>query len=95
MMNSTNYCFKLWTAAPQLRNQVKKDAKIVVEDVYALKNLPAVQRVSAAHFLLKYNQQGAHGIPNFVFGDIQLRWMGDDVDTKVSTSSKDVQTSST
>ncbi|EPS92949.1 hypothetical protein FOMPIDRAFT_1056414 [Fomitopsis schrenkii] len=75
----------LWTAAPQLRNQVKKDAKIVIEDVYVLKNLPAVQRVSAAHFLLKYNQQGAHGIPNFVFGDIQLRWMGDDVDTKVST----------
>lgn len=65
---------------------MKKEAKTVVEDVYGLKTLPAVQRVSAAHFLLKYNQQGTHAIPNFVFGDIELRWMGDDVDTKVSMS---------
>ncbi|EPT04067.1 hypothetical protein FOMPIDRAFT_1046537 [Fomitopsis schrenkii] len=75
----------LWTGAPQLRNQVKKEAKSVVEDAYGLKNLSAVQRVSAAQFLLRYNQQGNHAIPNFVFDNVDLCWMDDDVDTKAST----------
>lgn len=69
---------------------MKKEAKIIMEDVYGLKTLPAVQRVSAAHFLLKYNQQGMHAIPNFVFGDIKLHWMGDNVDTKVSMLLNDI-----
>lgn len=81
--NLTNLCCELWTGAPQLRNQVKKEAKSVVEDAYGLKNLSAVQRVSAAQFLLRYNQQGNHAIPNFVFDNVDLCWMDDDVDTKV------------
>ncbi|KAI0714358.1 hypothetical protein C8Q72DRAFT_197230 [Fomitopsis betulina] len=75
----------IWTGAPQLRNQVKKDAKSVVEDTYGLKNLPAVHRISAALFLLKYNPQGNNSIPNFVFDNIELQWSDDDMDIKAST----------
>lgn len=46
--------------------------------------MSAVRRVSAAQFLLKYNQQGNNSIPNFVFDDILLEWTDDDVDIKVS-----------
>lgn len=67
-----------------MRNQVKKEAKTVVEDAYGLKNLSAIRRVSAAQFLLKYNSQGNNSIPNFVFDNIELRWTDDDVDTRVS-----------
>ncbi|EPS98654.1 hypothetical protein FOMPIDRAFT_93963 [Fomitopsis schrenkii] len=78
-------CNLLWTGAAQLRNQVKKEAKSVVEDAYGLKNLPEIQRVSAALFLLKYNTQGNNAIPNFVFADVKLSWEGDEVDTREST----------
>ncbi|KAI0736271.1 hypothetical protein C8Q72DRAFT_791416 [Fomitopsis betulina] len=74
---------QIWTGAPQLCNRVKKDAKSVVEDTYGLKNLPAVRRVSAALFLLKYNPQGNNSIPNFVFDNIELQWSDDDMDIKV------------
>lgn len=67
---------------------MKKEAKSVVEDAYGLKPLPAVRRVSAAQFLLKYNQQGNNAIPNFVFDDVELHWADDDVDTKVSQFNK-------
>lgn len=63
---------------------MRKEAKSVVEDTYALKNLLGIQRVSAALFLLKYNAQGNNAIPNFVFADIELSWEGDEVDTRVS-----------
>lgn len=66
---------------------MKKDAKSVVEDTYGLKNLPAVRRVSAALFLLKYNPQGNNSIPNFVFDNIELQWSDDDVDIKVRMNS--------
>lgn len=66
-----------------MRNQVKKEAKSIVEDAYDRKNLPANHRVSAAQFLLKYNAQGKHTIPNFVFDNIDLRWTDGDVDIKV------------
>ncbi|EPS94079.1 hypothetical protein FOMPIDRAFT_93384 [Fomitopsis schrenkii] len=78
-------CNLLWTGTAQLRNQVKKEAKSVVEDAYGLKNLPEIQRVSAALFLLKYNTQGNNAIPNFVFADVKLSWEGDEVDTREST----------
>ena len=66
---------------------MKKDAKSVVEDTYGLKNLPAVCRVSAALFLLKYNPQGNNSIPNFVFDNIELQWSDNDVDIKVRMNS--------
>ena len=84
LLSLTDRCFKLWTGAPQLRNQVKKEAKSVIEDSYGFKSLPANRRVSAALFLLRYNQQGGNGIPNYVFDDIELHWVGDEVDTQVS-----------
>ena len=66
---------------------MKKDTKSVVEDTYGLKNLPAVHRVLAALFLLKYNPQGNNSIPNFVFDNIELQWSDDDVDIKVRMNS--------
>ncbi|EPS96579.1 hypothetical protein FOMPIDRAFT_1053214 [Fomitopsis schrenkii] len=78
-------CNLLWTGTAQLRNQVKKVAKSVVEDTYGLKNLPEIQRVLVVLFLLRYNTQGNNAILNFVFADIKLSWEADEVDTREST----------
>ncbi|KAH9911248.1 uncharacterized protein B0H18DRAFT_962430 [Fomitopsis serialis] len=74
----------VWTAASQLRNELKNKAKVVVEDAYGLNHLSGPRKVSAASFLLKGNVQGKHTMPNFIFNNISIVWTGDDVDVKAS-----------
>ncbi|KAH9910775.1 uncharacterized protein B0H18DRAFT_1129561 [Fomitopsis serialis] len=45
----------VWTAATQLRNELKNKAKVVVDEAYGLNHLSGPRKVSAASFLLKGN----------------------------------------
>ena len=73
----------MWSAASQLRHELKKKAKIVVDDAYGLNHMSGPRKVAAATFLLKGNVQGKHTMPNFIFNDISIAWSADDVDVKV------------
>ncbi|KAH9927709.1 uncharacterized protein B0H18DRAFT_1118235, partial [Fomitopsis serialis] len=76
----------VWAVAAQLRNEVKKKAKTVVEHAYGLNMHPKQRRVSLATWLLKTHPMRVNGvkhdIPNFVFGDMELAWNKDGLDTK-------------
>ncbi|KAH9912273.1 uncharacterized protein B0H18DRAFT_961224 [Fomitopsis serialis] len=82
-----NVASVVWTGASQLRNEVKKKAKIVVDSAYSLGSLSTQHRVAAATFLLKSNTQGKFSMPNFIFGEIDIAWQSDEpyeVDMKAS-----------
>lgn len=79
---------QVWAVAAQLRNDVKKKAKMVVEHAYGMDTLSKQCRVALATWLLKTHPMRVNGvkhdIPNFVFGDMELSWNRDGLDTKVS-----------
>ncbi|KAH9912549.1 uncharacterized protein B0H18DRAFT_960975, partial [Fomitopsis serialis] len=68
----------IWTIASQLRNEVKRKAKVIVEHAYRLNVVQGHKRTQLATWLLTTHAMkvrgGKRGIPNFVFGDIQVVW---------------------
>ncbi|KAH9913044.1 uncharacterized protein B0H18DRAFT_1126621 [Fomitopsis serialis] len=70
----------VWTCASQMRNELKKKAKQVVEQVFKFGGLSVAQRTEAAFWLLETHptvvSDGTkkRGIPNFVFGGIEIHF---------------------
>ncbi|KAH9935434.1 uncharacterized protein B0H18DRAFT_950986 [Fomitopsis serialis] len=77
---------QVWAVAAQLHNEVKKKAKTVVEHAYGLNIHSKQWCVALATWLLKTHPMRVNGvkhdIPNFVFGDMELLWNKDRLDTK-------------
>ncbi|KAI0720853.1 hypothetical protein C8Q72DRAFT_798352 [Fomitopsis betulina] len=71
----------VWTAASQMRNDLKKKAKLVAEEAYDLSNLLSKQKEVLAAWLTQSYKQPLRGgvlviIPNFIFRNIKVVWMG-------------------
>ncbi|KAH9910257.1 uncharacterized protein B0H18DRAFT_1130467 [Fomitopsis serialis] len=68
----------VWTIASQLRNEVKRKAKVIVEHAYGLNVVQGHKRTQLANWLLTTHvmkvRGGKRSIPNFVFGEMQVIW---------------------
>ncbi|KAH9923571.1 uncharacterized protein B0H18DRAFT_1120415 [Fomitopsis serialis] len=70
----------VWTCASQTRNEIKKKAKQVVEQVFKLGSLSVAQRREVAVWLLETHPSAvnddnkARSIPNFVFGGVDIQF---------------------
>ncbi|KAH9838763.1 uncharacterized protein C8Q71DRAFT_856687 [Rhodofomes roseus] len=68
----------VWGTASQLRNEVKRKAKVIVDHAYGLNVVQTNKRTQLALWLLTTHAMkvkgGKCGIPNFVFGDMQVVW---------------------
>ncbi|KAH9916069.1 uncharacterized protein B0H18DRAFT_1124470 [Fomitopsis serialis] len=88
----------VWASASQFRNELKKKAKVVVDQMYGLQGLSPEQRSSVAAWLLRTHSTdvldgGSRNIPNFVFSDINLVFdggkHGKKLDLKATTFNED------
>lgn len=86
--------WQVWTAALQLRNEIKKRAKMIIEHTYGLSNLNPKQRISLAQWLLQTcpieETKGGGGryklsIPYFVFDNPQITWNKETNEVQVSS----------
>ncbi|KAI0724786.1 hypothetical protein C8Q72DRAFT_797847 [Fomitopsis betulina] len=71
----------VWTAASQMRNNLKKKAKLVAEEAYDLSNLSSKQKEVLVAWLTQSYKQPLRGgvlviVPNFIFGNIKVVWTG-------------------
>ncbi|KAH9910245.1 uncharacterized protein B0H18DRAFT_1130475 [Fomitopsis serialis] len=67
----------VWASASQFRNELKRKAKVAVDQMYGLQGLSAEQRSAVAAWLLRTHatdvvEGGSRHIPNFVFSDIDI-----------------------
>ena len=82
----------MWACASQTRNELKKKAKHVVEQIFKLGELTVLQRTEAALWLVATHPTrvidgtGNRYIPNFVFGGLELHFGKQGLDRQVCTS---------
>ncbi|EPS92875.1 hypothetical protein FOMPIDRAFT_1056478 [Fomitopsis schrenkii] len=72
----------VWTAASQMRNDLKKRAKQVIEEAYDMSTLQPKRKEALAAWLTRSYKQPLRGsalvsVPYFIFGDIKIAWNGE------------------
>ena len=75
-------CLQVWTAASQMRNDLKKRAKQVVEEAYDMSTLQPKRKEALAAWLTRSYKQPLRGgalvsVPYFIFGDVKIAWSGE------------------
>lgn len=82
---------QVWTIALQLRNKMKRKAKVIVEHAYSLNVMQGHKRTQLVNWLLTTHimkvRGGKRSIPNFVFGEMQVIWDNKNTISKVRISS--------
>jgi len=88
----------IWASASQFRNELKKKAKAIIDQMYGMQGLSPEQRSCVAAWLLRTHSTdvldgSSRNIPNFVFSDINIVFDGGKggkrLDLKATTFNED------